>query len=69
MRPLLHYEASTKASLAFNSSPTFPGIDFRCSSLQSFCVYGLLETRSYLRRPGGMETGVRCSPGMVGSDT
>src|SRR5499426_4627331 len=44
MRPLLHYDASTKASLAFNSTPTFPGIDFRCGSLLSFCVYGLLET-------------------------
>jgi hypothetical protein len=44
MRPLLRYDASTKASLAFNSTPTFPGIDFRCGSLLSFCVYGLLET-------------------------
>ena len=41
---LLHYDASAKASLTFNSTPTFPGMDFRCGSLLSFCVYGLLET-------------------------
>jgi hypothetical protein len=28
----------------FNSTPTFPGIDFGCGCLLSFCVYGLLET-------------------------
>ena len=44
MRPLHHYDASTKASLMFNSIPTFPGIEFGCGSLQSFCVYGLLKT-------------------------
>jgi len=44
VRPLLHYDASTKASLTFNSTPTFPGIDFGCGSLLSFCVYGLLKT-------------------------
>jgi hypothetical protein len=44
VRPLLHYDASTKASLAFNSVPTFPRIDFGCGCLLSFCFYGLLET-------------------------
>ena len=44
IRPLLHYDASTKASLVFNSTPTFPRIDFGCGCLLSFCVYGLLET-------------------------
>jgi hypothetical protein len=44
MRPHSHYDASTKASLTFNSTPTFPGIDFGCGSLLSFCVDGLLET-------------------------
>jgi hypothetical protein len=44
MRPYSHYDASTKASLTFNSTPTFPGIEFGCGSLLSFCVYGLLET-------------------------
>src|SRR5262247_1762249 len=39
-----HDDASSKASHAFNSIPTFPGIDFGCSCLLSFCVYGLLET-------------------------
>ena len=42
--PSLRYDASTKASLAFNSAPTFPGIDFGWGSLLSCCVYGLLET-------------------------
>jgi hypothetical protein len=51
VRPLLHYDASAKASLAFNSTPTFPGIDFRCGSLLSFCVYGLLETPQLLATP------------------
>jgi hypothetical protein len=46
-----HYDASTKASLAFNSTPTFPGIDFRYGSLLSFCVYGLLETPRLLATP------------------
>ena len=45
MRPLLHYDASTKASLAFNSVPTFPRIDFGCGCLLSFCFYGLLKTQ------------------------
>jgi hypothetical protein len=45
VRPHSRYDASTKASLAFNSTPTFPGIDFGCGSLFSFCVYGLLETQ------------------------
>ena len=44
MRPLLRYDASTKASLAFNSIPTFPRIDFGCGCLLSFCFYSLLET-------------------------
>jgi hypothetical protein len=44
VRPLLHDDASTKASLAFNSTPTFPGIDFGGGCLLSFCVYDLLET-------------------------
>ena len=42
--PFMHYDASTKASRLFNSTPTFPGIDFGCGCLLSFCVYGLLET-------------------------
>jgi hypothetical protein len=42
--PSHHYGASTKASRAFNSTPTFPRIDFEWGSLRSFCVYGLLET-------------------------
>ena len=45
MRPHNHYDASIKASRLFNSTPTFPGIDFGCGSLFSFCVYGLLETQ------------------------
>jgi hypothetical protein len=40
----LDYDASTKASLAFNSIPTFPSIDFGCGYLLSFCVYCLLKT-------------------------
>jgi hypothetical protein len=28
----------------FNSIPTFPGIEFGCGSLLSFCVDGLLKT-------------------------
>jgi hypothetical protein len=51
MRPLLHYDASTKASLAFNSLPTFPRIDFGCGCLLSFCFYGLLETPQLLTTP------------------
>jgi hypothetical protein len=43
--PSLRYDASTKASHAFNSTPTFPGIEFGWGSLRSFCVYGLLETQ------------------------
>ena len=51
MRPLNHYDASTKASHAFNSTPAFPGIDFSCGCLLSFCVYGLLETRQLPATP------------------
>src|SRR5262245_15044031 len=51
MRPLVHDDASAKASLAFNSTPTFPGIDFRCGSLLSFCVDGLLETQQLPATP------------------
>jgi hypothetical protein len=51
MRPLVRNDASTKASLAFNSGPTFPGIEFGCGSLLSFCVYGLLETPQLLATP------------------
>ena len=49
--PSLRYDASTKASLAFNSAPTFPGIEFGWGSLLSFCVYGLLETPRLLATP------------------
>jgi hypothetical protein len=49
--PLTHYGASTKASRMFNSSPTFPRIDFGCGSLFSFCFYGLLETPRLLATP------------------
>jgi len=49
--PLMHYGASTKASRVFNSAPTFPGIDFGCDSLLSFCFYGLLETPRLLTTP------------------
>jgi hypothetical protein len=45
VRPLLHDDASTKASLAFDSIPTFPRIDFGCGCLLSFCFYDLLETQ------------------------
>jgi hypothetical protein len=51
MRPHSHDDASTKASLTFNSTPTFPGIDFGCGSLLSFCVYGLLKTPRSLTTP------------------
>jgi hypothetical protein len=51
MRPHNHYDASIKASRLFNSTPTFPGIDFGCGSLLSFCVYGLLETPRLLTTP------------------
>jgi hypothetical protein len=44
IRPHSHDDASTKASLTFNSTPTVPGIDFGCGSLLSCCVYRLLET-------------------------
>jgi len=40
----MDYDASTKASFAFNSIPTFPSIDFGCGYLLSFCIYGLLKT-------------------------
>ena len=50
-RPLLHNDASIKASRVFNSIPTFPGIDFRWGSLLSFCVYGLLKTPRLLTTP------------------
>ena len=49
--PLMHYDASTKASHAFNSTPTFPRIDFGWGSLLSFCFYGLLETSQLLATP------------------
>jgi hypothetical protein len=51
VRPHSHYDASSKASLTFNSTPTFPGIEFGCGSLLSFCVYGLLETPRLLATP------------------
>ena len=35
----------------FNSLPTFPGIDFGCGSLRSFCVYCLFETLRLLMTP------------------
>jgi hypothetical protein len=35
----------------FNSTPTFPGIDFGCGCLLSSCVYGLLETSRLLTTP------------------
>jgi hypothetical protein len=35
----------------FNSTPTFPGIDFSGGCLLSFCVYGLLETPRLLTTP------------------
>jgi hypothetical protein len=38
-------DASTKASLTFNSAPTFPHINFRCGCLWSFRVYCLLKTQ------------------------
>jgi hypothetical protein len=43
-RPLLHNDASTKASQMFNSTPTFPRRDFDCGCLLSLCFYDLLET-------------------------
>ena len=43
-RPLLHNDASTKASQLFNSTPTFPRRDFDCGCLLSLCFYDLLET-------------------------
>jgi len=45
MRPLLHNDASTEASRAFNSCPTSPSIDFSRGYLLSFCIYRLLETQ------------------------
>jgi hypothetical protein len=45
VRPLVHDDTSTEASHAFNSVPTFPGIDFGCGCLLSFCFYGLLKTQ------------------------
>src|SRR5262245_1300080 len=44
MHPLVHDDASAKASRAFHSTPTVPGRDFRCGSLLSRSVDGLLET-------------------------
>jgi hypothetical protein len=35
----------------FNSTPTFPSIDFSGGCLLSFCVYGLLETPQLLTTP------------------
>ena len=43
-RPLLHNDASTKASQMFNSTPTFPRRDFDCGCLLSLCFYDLLAT-------------------------
>jgi hypothetical protein len=51
VRPRNHYDASSKASRMFNSTPTFPGIDFSCGCLLSFCVDGLLETPRLLATP------------------
>jgi hypothetical protein len=51
MRPLVHDDASTKASLAFNSIPTFPRIEFGGGCLLSCCVYGLLETQQLPATP------------------
>ena len=42
--PLLHNDASIKASRMFNSTPTFPRREFDCGCLLSFCFYSLLET-------------------------
>lgn len=47
----MHYGASIKASRAFNSTPTFPRIDFRCDSLLSLCFYDLLRTPRLLTTP------------------
>ena len=67
MRSHNHYDASIKASRLFNSTPTFPGIDFGCGSLLSFCVYCQLETpqlpaapRQYGNRPS-----VLAQPGLT----
>src|SRR5215831_14365157 len=67
MRPHNHYDASIKASRLFNSTPTFPGRDFGCGSLLSFCVYCQLETpqlpaapRQYGNRPS-----VLAQPGLT----
>jgi hypothetical protein len=35
----------------FNSTPTFPGIEFSGGCLRSFCVYGLLKTPRLLTTP------------------
>jgi hypothetical protein len=51
MRPLVRNDASTKASLAFNSIPTFPRIDFGGGCLLSFCFYDLLETQQLPATP------------------
>jgi hypothetical protein len=63
--PFMHYGASTKASWMCNSVPTFPRRDFGCDSLLSFAFTTCLRPRDYSRRPGRMETGVWCSPGLV----
>ena len=62
--PLLHDDASTKAALAFNSTPPFPRRDFGWGSLRSFCVYDLLETPRLLAtpRPHGNRRSVRAWP-------
>ena len=49
--PLMHYDASTKASQVFNSAPTFPRRDFGCDCLLSLCFYGLLKTPQLLTTP------------------
>ena len=51
MRPLLHNDASTEASRAFNSCPTSPSIDFSRGYLLSLCIYRLLETQRLLVTP------------------
>ncbi len=51
MRPLLHNDASTEASRAFNSCPTSPSIDFGSGYLLSLCIYCLLETQRLLVTP------------------
>jgi hypothetical protein len=44
--PLHHDDAATKASRAFNSVPTSPGMDFGGGSLRSLCVDCLLVSET-----------------------